>query len=509
MVCGRRVCTAARPSGHDAAVRRRPSQSASGGDPGNLVEGDHFELVGVGAVIVDVRPGDAERLDQTLVDGREGRAQVDARGDRRPGLQQQAKLLVLGVEAIDRAGAGHGDSGLARQAAGKRLVGRREAARMASLDGAQKADHLVADDDRRIHDCALSAGDHLGAFFDRQLEVVVAGHGDAALGGGPRPHPELAQTVDRLGGGPGVVGRLVAGHHLGRPRPFPADEHVAVLNLEALGEASVDVDERVCGCTPDGGALTAAVGVGQNLGGRSEPVKGRHVGRRPGDDRVDTLGQHQLGRRVSPLPVTGEQLDHADALAAHNQRQRQSAPLDLGGRTGHPRRAAGAGIRGGQQWLLVGDHAGRGGIAGEGARAAYSRTNAAHIVAGHRLEGLVAMIDEREDGGRATHGTQQAGADQRQRLVGAELVDRPRGGVDQRQERLGAQLLCLGIDEEPLGGMLVAWSTGHRKSPHTLRARGVDRRAGRPTTRSPSPLSAHSVSAQILDKRAAKHENRG
>ena len=142
-----------------------------------------------------------------------------------------------------------------------------------------------------------------------------------------------------------------------------------------------------------------------------------------------------------------------------------------------------AGVGSGEERFAVADHTSRGRIGGKGARAPHGGADAAQVVAGHRLEGVVAIVDEREHGGRAVHRAQEAGADQRQAPVGAQLVDRPGGGVDQRQQRLGAQLLFLDVDEEALG-MLLAWSTSHAASPHTLLARGanvepVDRRPAR------------------------------
>jgi hypothetical protein len=192
--------------------------------------------------------------------------------------------------------------------------------------------------------------------------------------------------------------------------------------------------------------------------------------------------------------VAGEQLDHADALAAQHERQREPAALDLGGRTARAHGIRRAGIRRDEQRLPVADHASRSGVGGEVARAAHGRAHAADVVAGYRLERVAAEVDERKHGGGTVHRAQQTRADQRQAAVGAELVDRPGRGVDQRQERLGAQLLSFGIDEKPLSGMLVVWSTSHPASPHTFRTRSVNVRAGRPTAGSHSPLSAHTVS---------------
>ncbi len=424
-------------------------------------------------IVVDVRPGGAERLHEPFVDGRKGRAQVDARRDRGSGLEQQAQLPVLGVEAVDDAGALDGDSGLGGQPGGKGLVGLGEAPRMTPLYGAEKADDLVAGDDRHVHDGALTARDHLGPLFGGKLEIVVVRRGDAVLGGCSGARPDVAQAVDRPG--PlvgGVVGRLVAGDDLHRSRRLLADEHVAMLDLETLGKALCDVDERAFGrpAADDAANLRAVFAVGRRLGGRTVLGESARVGRRLGDDRADALSQHELGGRVAPLPVAGEQFDHADALAAQHERQRQPAALDLGGRTARPLAIRRARIRRGEQRFSVADHASRGGVGGEVARAAHGRAHAADVVAGHRFERVATKIDERKHGGGTVHRAQQTGADQRQAAVGTELVDRAGRGVDQRQQGLGPQLLSFGIDEKPLGGMLVLWSTSHPASPHTFRA---------------------------------------
>ena len=224
---------------------------------------------------------------------------------------------------------------------GEGLVGLGEAARMPPFDGAQKADYLVADDDRHVHHGALAARDHLGPLLGGELEIVVVRRGDAALGGGSGARADVAQSVDRRRGLAGcVVGGLVVSDDLDRARRLLADEDVAVLDLEALGEAPRDVDQRAFGRPPPGAAAVALRGVvvGRRLGGRPVPGEGLRVGRRLGDDGADALRQHELGRRVAPLPVAGEQLDHADALAAQHERQRQPAALDLGRRAARPRR---------------------------------------------------------------------------------------------------------------------------------------------------------------------------
>jgi hypothetical protein len=253
--------------------RKAPTQPTGvGGHAGHLVEGNHLELVTVGVIVVDVRPGRAERLDEPFVDGREGRAQVDARRDRRPGLEQQAQLPVLGVEAVDDAGAFDGDSGLGGQPRGKGLVGLGEAARVAPLYSAEKTDDQGPGDDRHVHDGALAARHHLGSLLGGELEIVVVGRGDAAFGGGSGARPDVAQAVDRPGPLAGsVVGPLVAGDDLDRPRRLLADEHVAVLDLEALGEALRDVDERAFDRPPSGdaAALTTTFAFGRRLGRRT------------------------------------------------------------------------------------------------------------------------------------------------------------------------------------------------------------------------------------------------
>ena len=233
---------------------------------------------------------------------------------------------------------------------------------------------------------------------------------------------------------------LVVSDHLGRPRRLLTDEHIAVLDLEALGEPPGYVDERAFDRSPPGARLASFVAlvVWRRLAGWPVLGKGHRVGRRLGDDRAHALRQHQLGRRVTPLPMAGQQLDHADAFTAQHERQRQPAALDLGGRAARSCGIGRTSFGTDEQRFPVADHASRGGVGGERPRAADRRAHAAHVVAGDRLERVAAGIDQREHGGRAVHGAQQTRADQRQAPVGAELVERPRRGVDQRQERLGS-----------------------------------------------------------------------
>ena len=177
-----------------------------------------------------------------------------------PVSSRRRSSLVLGVEAVDDAGALDRDAGLGGQPRGKRLVGLGEAPRVPPLDGAEKADDLVAGDDRHVHDGALAAGDHLGALLGGELEIVVVRRRDATLGGGSGACADVAQSVDRPALFDGVVvGRLVAGDDLDRARRLLADEHVAVLDLEALGEALRDVDERAFGRPAPGAAALSGV----------------------------------------------------------------------------------------------------------------------------------------------------------------------------------------------------------------------------------------------------------
>ena len=144
-----------------------------------------------------------------------------------------------------------GDAGLVGEAGGEGLVGVGEAARVAPFDGAQKADHLVGDDDRHVHHGALAARDHLGPLLGRQLEVVVVGRGDAALGRGSGAGADVAQPVDAPGrDGRRVVVCLVASDDLDRARDFVAHQDVALLDLEALGQAPRDVDQGAFGGVP-------------------------------------------------------------------------------------------------------------------------------------------------------------------------------------------------------------------------------------------------------------------
>ncbi len=80
--------------------------------------------------------------------------------------------------------------------------------------------------------------------------------------------PDVAQSVDRPALFDGVVvGRLVAGDDLDRARRLLADQHVAVLDFEALGEALRDVDERAFGRPAPGAAtLSGVLVVGCRLG---------------------------------------------------------------------------------------------------------------------------------------------------------------------------------------------------------------------------------------------------
>ena len=124
-------------------------------------------------IVVDVRPGDAQGLHESFGDRRQRRAQIDARRDRRAGLEHETLLAVLGIEPVDDAGALDRHPGVAGQLRGERLVCFGEASRVAPLDGAQKADHLVAGEDRRVQHSALPAGDHLSTLLGRQRKVVV------------------------------------------------------------------------------------------------------------------------------------------------------------------------------------------------------------------------------------------------------------------------------------------------------------------------------------------------
>ena len=71
--------------------------------------------------------------------------------------------------------------------------------------------------------------------------------------------------------------------------------------------------------------------------GRTILGEGLRFGDRLSDRRADALRQHELGRRVPPLALTGEQLDHADALATHARAAASTSRLRSGR---SPRRAA-------------------------------------------------------------------------------------------------------------------------------------------------------------------------
>lgn len=351
----------------------------------------------------------------------------------------------------------------------------------------------------------MPAGDHLGALLGGQREVVVVSRRYAPRRGGARSRAHVAEAVGLLGGRVALLAvGPVASDHLDRPRGLPADQHVAVVYLEALGQPAGDVDQRALGGVRTGAATREAAAVGaRRTRGRQVLGEGLRVGHGPGRDGAHALGQHELGGRVAPLPVSGEQLDHADAVAAQHERQRKPAAFE---RRGGTRRAREVGVGRDEQRLAVADHAGRDGVDRQGPRAAYGGAHPAHVVADHRLERVAPEVDQRKHRGRAVHRPQQAGADQGQPPVGAKLVDRPRGGVDQRQERLGAQLLFADIDEEPLSGALVARSTSHPASSAVSHAGG--REAAAAPAAPSSPHVSRALSQVLVDRRAAKHDKR-
>ena len=222
----------------------------------------------------------------------------NARCDRRAGLDHQALLAVLGVELVDDPGALDRDAGFGGQAHGKGLVGLGEAPRMAPLDGAQEPHHLVGDDDGDVHHGALSAGDHLGPLLGGQVEIVVVRRRDASLGSGPGAGAHIAETVVLLArqSGFGAVG-LIAGDRLDGTRRLHADQHVAVLHLEPLGEAPRDVGQRAFG-----GVRPRAADRRPSPGGAA-----RHPRRRQRrgndlrvDDRLPTTAQTPCASTSSP-----------------------------------------------------------------------------------------------------------------------------------------------------------------------------------------------------------------